>query len=331
MQEAEEKDWDSNLSLPQLAPEWRHFVTQLNQDPGDGSTADSGLGTITMEEEDTKAHTARDEEVKGGDGEAAIGVALDANATDNLAWNDNNPYFEIDDESLGVHRTPVAALTQLSAPTEETVLSLTSSEGNEKFHREIPTVEPEFIDVSTPDYTDVPLVGFTRLDLSQVFPWVKFEAQSICDPPWRTELAQIKKDEEVRYITTVFTWFQQWRIRSGAWPSLNKEMRDRVDSCLVLTLAKVEMLIGEIQALKALTTLKCIAEAGPRRPTPRYVYQCIKSIMHPISAIGIASSVHSVLASAASSQLRNTFPETDVCLADLLLLPSSVGLAGGLA
>ena len=35
-----------------------HFVTQLNQDPGDGSTADSGLGTIAMEEEDVKADTA---------------------------------------------------------------------------------------------------------------------------------------------------------------------------------------------------------------------------------------------------------------------------------
>ena len=78
-------------------PEWRHFVTQLNQDPGDGSTADSGLGTVTMEEEDAEADTARDEEVKGGDREAAIDVTLNANSTDNLVWNNNDPYFEIDD------------------------------------------------------------------------------------------------------------------------------------------------------------------------------------------------------------------------------------------
>ena len=103
-------------------PEWRHFVTQLNQDPGDGSTVDSGLGTIAMEEEDAKADTARDKEAKGGDGKAAIDVALDANATDNLVWNDNDPYFEIDDESSGVHRTPVSASTLLSTPSEETVL-----------------------------------------------------------------------------------------------------------------------------------------------------------------------------------------------------------------
>ena len=167
-----------------------------------------------MEEEDVKADTARDE-VKGGDGEAAIDVTLDANATDDLVWNDNDPYFEIDDESLGVHKTPVAASTPLSAPTEETVLSPPSSPGNEKLHREIPTVEPELIDALTPDYSDVPLVGFTRPDLSRVFPWVKFKAQRMCEPPWKME-----KDEEVRYITAVFTWFRWWRIRRGAWPLL---------------------------------------------------------------------------------------------------------------
>ena len=280
----------------------------MNQDPGDGSTADVGLDTGTIEEEDVEADMARDEEVEGGDGEAAIDVTLNANATDDLVWNDNDPYFKIDDESLGIHRTPVAASTPLSTPTAETVLSLPSSPGNEKLCREIPTVEPESIDAWTPDYTDAPLVRFTRLDLSQVFPWVKFEAQSMCEPPRRMELAQIQKDEEVRYIATVFTWFQWWRIRRGVWPllpqsefNLSKEMRDRVNSHLTLTLAKVEMLMGEMQALKALITLQCIAEVGPWKPTPGYVYQCVESIMHPLSAIGITFSAHSVLALAASS------------------------------
>ena len=158
-----------------------------------------------MEEEDAEADTARDEEVKGGDGEVAIGVALDANATDDLVWNDNDLYFEIDDESLGVHRTLVAASTPLSTPTEETVLLPPASPGNKKLCREIPAMELESIDASTPDYSDVPPVGFTRPDLSRVFPWVKFEAQNMGEPPWRMELAQIQKDEEIRYIATVFT------------------------------------------------------------------------------------------------------------------------------
>ena len=138
----------------------------MNQDPGDGSTVNSGLGTITNEEEDAEADTARDEEAKGGDWEAAIDVTLDANATDDLVWNDNDPYFRIDDENLRVYRTPVAASTPLLTSTEVTVLSGSASPGNEKLCREILAGEPESIDDSTPDYTDVPLVRFTGLDLS---------------------------------------------------------------------------------------------------------------------------------------------------------------------
>ena len=124
-------------------PEWSHFIAQLYQDPGDGSTMGSGLGTITMEEEDAEADTAGDEEVKCGDGEATIDVTLDANAIDDLAWNDNDPYFKIGDECSGVHKTPVAALTPLLIPTEETVLLPPTSPGNEKLCREIPAVEQE--------------------------------------------------------------------------------------------------------------------------------------------------------------------------------------------
>ena len=156
----------------------------------------------------------------------------------------------------------------------------------------------------------------------------------MCEPPWRTELAQIQKDEEVQYIAAIFTWFRQWRIRSRAWPllpqnefNLSKEMRDRVNSHPTLALAKVEMLMGEMQALKVLITLQCITEAGPRKSAPGYVCQCIKSIMHPLSVIGITFSVHSVLALAASSQSRSTSLEKDISLADLSLLPSSVGSA----
>ena len=78
-------------------------------------------------------------------------------------------------------------------------------------------------------------------------------------------------------------------------------MRDRVDSRLTPTLVKVEMLMGEMQALKVLITLQSITEAGPRKPTAGYICQCVESIMHPLSTIGIAFSAHSVLALAASS------------------------------
>ena len=124
----------------------------------------------------------------------------------------------------------------------------------------------------------------------------------------------------------------------GVWPllpwsefNLSKEMRDRVDSHLTLTLAKVEMLMGEMQALKVLITLQCIAEVGPWKPAPGYICQCVESIMHPLSVIDIAFSAHSILASAALSQSRSTFFKTDISLANLSSLPSSVGSAGDLA
>ena len=108
-------------------------------------------------------------------------------------------------------------------------------------------------------------------------------------------------------------------------------MRDRVDSHLAPTIAKVEMSMGEMQALKVLITLQCITEAGPRRPAPGYICQCVESIMHPLSAIGIAFSANSVLALAASPRSRSTSLETDISLPDLLSLPSSVRSAGDLA
>ena len=75
--------------------------------------------------------------------------------------------------------TPVAASTPLSISTEETVLSLPTSPSNEEPCREILAMEPESIDDSTPDYSDVPLVGFGRPDLTRVLPWVCFEAQNV--------------------------------------------------------------------------------------------------------------------------------------------------------
>ena len=88
--------------------------------------------------------------------------------------------------------------------------------------------------------------------------------------------------------------------------------------------------MGEMQALKVLITLQCITEVGPRKPTLGYICQCMESIICPLSVIGITFSAHPVLALATSSQSRSTSLEPDISLANLSLLPSSVGLAGDL-
>ena len=46
-----------------------------------------------------------------------------------------------------------------------------------------------------PDYSDMLLSGFRRPELHQVIPWICFEAQNMCEPPWCTELALIRQDE----------------------------------------------------------------------------------------------------------------------------------------
>ena len=76
-------------------PEWRHLVNHLNQDPGDGPTTDSGLGTVTMEEENAEVNTVGDKEVKGKAREAVVDVTLDA--SDDFTWQADDPYIEIDD------------------------------------------------------------------------------------------------------------------------------------------------------------------------------------------------------------------------------------------
>ena len=58
-----------------------------------------------------------------------------------------------------------------------------------------------------PDYKDAPLIGYKTPDLSEVIPWICFEAQNMMEPPWWTEMASIKQDENIRYIAVMFVWF----------------------------------------------------------------------------------------------------------------------------
>ena len=122
-----------------------------------------------------------------------------------------------------------------------------------------------------------------------------------------------------------------WPLLPQSEFNLSKEMTERVNSHLVPTLVKVEMSMGEMQALKALITLQCIAEVGPQKPAPGYVCQCMESIMHPLSVICITFSAHSILASPALSRSMSTSLKTEISLANLSLLPSSVGSARDLA
>ena len=161
----------------------------------------------------------------------------------------------------------------------------------------------------------------------------------MCEPPWCTELALIKQDEMVRYVAVMFMWFCCWQLARGSWPQLplgelelGQEMKEEIDWHFAQALRYNVLAIGEMQALKMLITLQCLAEAGPQQPTPGYVSQCIESLICPLVAMGIGFTAHVVMASVPSGHSsHSTSLETDVSTANISSLPSSVGSARDLA
>ena len=113
---------------------------------------------------------------------------------------------------------------------------------------------------------------------------------------------------------------------------LGPEMEEEIDSHFNRALRCNVMSIGEMQALKMLIALQCLAEVGPRKPISGYMSQCIESLAHPLMAMGIGFTAHAVMASIPSGHSsRSTSLETDVSTADISSLPSSVRSAGDLA
>ena len=155
------------------------------------------------------------------------------------------------------------------------------------------------------------------------------------EPPWQTKLVKIKQDDGVQYIAAMFVWFQHWKIRSGAWPSLpqcdftlNWETIDTVNLCPAPTLAKMDLSLGELQTLKVLTTFQCLAKIGPLKLVPGMISHCVELIMRQLMVLDISFSSQTVLGSTVSTWLRSTPLETHVSLADISSLPLSIGSAG---
>ena len=311
------------------------MVSQLNQDPRAESTADSRHGPIGMEE-DVKLNAVEEELIK----DDTSCTALDnSGLPDDLTWNADIPYFEFTNDSAMACKTPVAALMPVMAPAGDVVLSSPESPWNKKpcvheLMAERPLQSASMV-IIEPDYKDTQLIGYKRPDLSEVIPWICFEAQNMMEPPWQIEMASIKQDENIRYIAVMFVWFQHWKVRSGSWPSLprcdfvlNQEISNTVNLHLTPTLAKLDLSLGELQALKVLTTLQCFAEMGPQKPAPGYTCQCVKSIMRHLMVLDIPFTPQAVLGVPVSTWSRSTSLETDVSLANISSLLLSVGSAG---
>ena len=182
------------------------MASHLNQDPRAESTADSGHGTIAMEE-DVKSNAVKEELIKDDTSCAALD---NSGGPDDLTWNADIPYFKFTDDSTMACKTPVAASTPVVTPVGDAVLSSPESPWSKKpcVHEMVAERhQSASIVIMEPDFKDAPLIGYKRPDLSKVIPWICFEAQNMMEPPWWTEMASIKQDENIRYIAVMFVWF----------------------------------------------------------------------------------------------------------------------------
>ena len=169
------------------------MVSQLNQDPRVESTANSRHGTIAVEE-DFEWNTVKEELIKDDTSHAALD---NSGRPDNLTRNTDISYFEFTDDSAMACKTPVAALTPVVAPADA-VLSFPESLWNKPCVHESMAerlLQSASMVIMEPDYKDALLIGYKRPDLSEVIPWIRFEAQNMMEPLWRTEMASIKQDE----------------------------------------------------------------------------------------------------------------------------------------
>ena len=112
-----------------------------------------------------------------------------------------------------------------------------------------------------PDYSYAELVGYMQPSLTNVIPWIKYEAQNMMEPTWRHEIQCIREDDHVRYIVGMLVWFHQWKQEHRLWPSLlscdfqfGALATATIESRVVSVIKETDMTMGEMQALRVQTT-----------------------------------------------------------------------------
>ena len=169
-----------------------------DQDPHLESVAgDSAHGTMAVTAE-TKPVTGNKEFIGamgGTDENISTGYCSD------IKWKEEDPLIEINDENVTMHQTPAASLTPVPVLTKSEMFSPPESPGGKKpCFRELTAAQllksapPLCLE---PDYSDAELVGYTWPPLTNVIPWIKYEAQNMMEPTWRHELQCIREDDLV--------------------------------------------------------------------------------------------------------------------------------------
>ena len=155
---------------------------------------------MTSEAEHTDSNEELIGAVGGIDEDASPGI--DENVSvgylSDVEWKEEDPLIKISDENVTIsHQTPAAASTPIQASTENKTLSLLESPmGKKSCFQELTAtclLKAASALCLEPDYRDVELVGYTQPPLTNVIPWIKYEAQNMVKPTFRQELQCIRE------------------------------------------------------------------------------------------------------------------------------------------
>ena len=177
--------------LPSQEDKWKLMV---DQDPRSGTVArDSGHGMMAAT---PKAKPVDgNKELIGAMG--GINENVLAECLSDVEWKEDDPLIEINEENVTIPQTPAAASTPVQASTEnETFSPLESALKKKPCFWELIAVclpkaaPPLYLE---PDYSDAELMGYTQPPLTNVIPWIKYEAQNMAEPTFRQELQCIRE------------------------------------------------------------------------------------------------------------------------------------------
>ena len=151
----------------------------------------------------------KNEELIGAMG--GINENVSAGYLSDVERKEDDPLIKINDENVTIPQTPAAASNPVQALTgNETFSPLESPLGKKPCFLESTAVHlskaapPLCLE---PDYSDAKLVGYTWAPLTNVIPWIKYEAQNMMEPTFRQELQCIREVNHLQYIIAVIVWF----------------------------------------------------------------------------------------------------------------------------
>ena len=131
------------------------------------------------------------------DAPAWIDENVSAGYLSDVEWKEEDPLIKINDENVTIPQMPATASTPIQLLTENEMLSpLELPMGKKPCFQELTVAH--LSKAASPlclesDYRDAELVGYTRPPLTNVIPWIKYEAQNMMEPTFREELQCIRE------------------------------------------------------------------------------------------------------------------------------------------